>query len=98
MNKNPTTIKNMTAFKRQRNYCVSLRRKNLTSFHNNITKRGIATNKSFWTFNKPFLKNKGFLENDDITLIEENKVITSERELAKTFNEHYINIVEKGSE
>ena len=27
----------------------------------------------------------------------ENKVITSERELAKTFNEHYINIVEKSS-
>ena len=28
MNKNPTTIKKLTAFKRQRNYCVSLRRKN----------------------------------------------------------------------
>ena len=38
----------------------------------------------------PFLTNKGFLENNDITLIEQNKVITSERELAKTFNEHYI--------
>ena len=42
--------------------------------------------------------NKGFLENEDITLIEGNKIITSERELVKTFNEHYINIVEKSSE
>ena len=33
--------------------------------------------------------------NNDIT--EENKAITSERELAKTFNKHYINIVEKSS-
>ena len=30
-------------------------------------------------------------------LIEEIKVITSERELTKTFNEHYISTVEKGS-
>ena len=56
----------------------------------NVTKRGITTNKNVWTFIMPFLTNKGFLENNDITLIEENKVITSERELSKTFNEHYI--------
>ena len=30
-------------------------------------------------------------------LTERIKVITSERELTKTFNEHYISIVEKGS-
>ena len=55
-----------------------------------VTKRCITTNKNVW--------NKGFFENNDITLIDENKVITSERELAKTFNEHYTNIVEKSSE
>ena len=93
MNKNPTII-NITAYKRQRNLCASVIRKNIKSFLNNVTKRGI-TNKIFWTFIKLFQANKGFLENNDITLIEENKVITSERELAKTFNEHYINNVEK---
>ena len=40
---------------------------------------------------------QGFLENNDIAIIEENKVITRERELAKTFNEHYINTVDKSS-
>ena len=49
-------------------------------------------------FIKLFLTNKGFLENKDVTLTEGNKVITSEGEIAKTFNEHYVNIVEKGSE
>ena len=96
MNKNPTE-KNITAYKRQRNLSVSLRRKNIKSFLKNVTKTGIISNKNFWTFIKPFLTNKGFLENKDITLIEGNKVITSERELAKTVNEHYINIVEKSS-
>ena len=96
MNKNPTE-KNITAYKRQRNLCVSLRRKNIKSFFNNVTKTGIITNKNFWTFIKPFLTNKGFFENKNITLIEGNKIKTNERELAKTFNEHYINIVEKNS-
>ena len=97
MNKNPTE-KNITAYKRQRNLCVSVRRKNIKSFLNNLTKTSPITNKKFWTFINPFLTNKGFLDNKDITLIEENKIITSERELAKTFNEHYINIIEKSSE
>ena len=95
INKNPTII-NITAYKRQRNLCVSLSRKNTKSFLNKVTKRGITSNKNFF-FIKPFLTNKGFLENNDITITEENKVITNERELAKTFNEHYINIVEKSS-
>ena len=81
MSKNPTE-KNITAYKIQRNLCISIRRKTIQSFLNNVTKAGIITDKNFWTFIKPFLENKGFLENKDITLIEGNKIITSERELA----------------
>ena len=51
MSKN-ATITNITAYKRQRNFCVSLRRKNIKAF--NVTKRGITANKNFWTFIKPF--------------------------------------------
>ena len=69
--------------------------KNIKSFLNNVTKKDIITNKNFWTFIKPVLTDKGFIENKDVTLIEGNKIITGKRELAKTFNEHYINIVEK---
>ena len=48
-------------------------------------------------FHQSSLINKGFLGNKDITLIEGNKIIISKRELAETFNEYYINIVEKSS-
>ena len=95
-NKNPTII-NITVYKRQRNLCVSLRRKIIKSFLNNISKRAIITNKNFWTFTKPFLTKEGFLESNVITLMKENKVITSEKELVKAFNEYYINIAEKCS-
>ena len=94
MDRSPTE-KNITAYKRQRNLCVSLRRKNIKSFLKNVTKRDIIKNKNFWTFIKPFLTNKELLENKDITLIERNKIMTSKRELAKIFNEYYIDIVEK---
>ena len=59
MNKNPTE-KNITAYKRQRNLCVSLRRKSIKSFFKNVAERGIITNKNFWIFIKPFLKAKDF--------------------------------------
>ena len=90
-NKNPT-MKNLTVYKRQWNLCISLRRKNIKSFLSNVTKRGVTTNKSFWVFIKSFLRKKGFLENQDITLIEGNKIISSKRKLAKTFSKHYNNV------
>ena len=44
-----------------------------------------------------FLGNKGCLQNDDIILLDGEKIITSDRILAKCFNEHYINIVKRSS-
>ena len=53
--------------------------------------------KQFWKTIKPFLTNKGFLENSDIMLINDEGMVTDDTTLAKTFNEHYINIVERSS-
>ena len=46
---------------------------------------------------KPFLTNKGCLENNDIILLDGEKMITNDRILAKRLNEHYINIVKHSS-
>ena len=46
---------------------------------------------------KPFLTNKGCLENDNIILLDGEEMIATDRILAKRFNEHYINIVERSS-
>ena len=46
MNKNPTG-KNITAYKRQRNLRVSLRRKNIKSFFNNVKKGALLQIKTF---------------------------------------------------
>ena len=60
-----------------------------------MAKTGVQTNKDFWKLIKPFLTNKGFLENAGIMLTEKDKIVTEEKELAGIFNDHYINIVER---
>ena len=45
---------------------------------------------------KPFLRNKGFIESNDITF-NKNKIMSNAKELTKLFNGYYINIVEKGN-
>ena len=91
--KNPTK-ENKRSYKKQRNKFVSLRRKSITQ---HFSKIGIMTNKQFWKPTKPFLTNKRCLENNNIILVDGEEMITNDRILAKYFNEHYINIVERSS-
>ena len=88
---------NELAYKKQRNLCVSIRRKSITNYLNKFTDKGLETNKSFWKFIKPFLTNKGTLTDCDITFVDGKKIISDDFELVKTFNNHYINTVEINS-
>ena len=53
------------------------------------------TKKQFWKAMKPFLTNKGCLENNDIVLLDSEEMITNDRILAKRLNGHYVNIVKR---
>ena len=55
--KNPSE-ENERKYKRQRDLCVSLRRKAVKQYFSNITSKGIVTNKALWKTIKPFLKKK----------------------------------------
>ena len=88
---------NERKYKRQWNLCVSFRRKAIKQYFFNIASKGIVTNKAFWKTIGLFLSNKGCLENNDIMLINDDEMVTDDKQLAKTFNEHYINTVERSS-
>ena len=75
---------------------MSLRRKVIKQYFSNINSKGIVTNKEFCKTIKPFLTNKG-LENSDIMLINDDEMVTDDKTLAKTFNNHYIDIVKRSS-
>ena len=47
---------------------------------------GVTGNNDFWNAVKPFLTSKGFLHNDDIAMNFDNRTITDDKELSKTFN------------
>ena len=65
----------------------------LNKFSGKVLGKGLETTKSFWKFIKPFLTNKGTLTDCDITIVDGKKIIWDDFELAKTFNNHYINTV-----
>ena len=88
---------NELGYKKQRNLCVSIRRKSTTNYLNKSTDKGLETNKSFWKFINPFLTNKGTLADCDITIADGKKIISDGFELAKTFTNHYINTAQISS-
>ncbi len=88
---------NEIKFKKQRNKCVSLRKKAIRNHFKNATSNGIVSNQDFWKLVNPYLSNKGGLHGNDITLVKGDKIITNDKELAEVFNDHYIYIVEKSS-
>lgn len=49
----------------------------------------------FWRFIKLVLTNKGTITGSNITLSKGKNMSRNEYEIANTFNEHYIDIVEK---
>ena len=59
-------------------YCI------LKLYFNNATKTGVQTNQDFWKLIKPFLTNRGFLENAEIMLAERDKIETKEKDKIET--------------
>ena len=80
---------------RNKEISVTIHQKSIRNYFNKIANGNIVANRNFWKIVKLFLSNKGHLENVDIMLNHNNKIICNDHELVKIFNEHYINIIEK---
>ena len=80
---------------RNKEISVTIHQKSIRNYFNKIANGNLVTNRNFWKIMKPFLSNKGHLENVDIMLNHNSKIVCNDHELVKVFNEHYINIIEK---
>ena len=85
---------NRASYKKQRNYCLNLLRKEKKKYYRNLNVNKIIDNKQFWKTMKPFFSDKSKL-NRDITLIDGENIITSETEIAETMNTFFSNAVQK---
>ena len=81
-------------FKIQRNLCVTLLRKTKRDYYEILELDEVNDSKKFWNTVKPVFGNK-VTTRSNITLIDNEKLITSEIELAKIFNKYFVDIVPK---
>ena len=88
------TEESKLAFKKHKNYCTRLYKKERQKFYSNLDPKCILDNKKFWETMKPFFSNKG-LNKRNITLIEENNIILNDAEIAETLNTFFDNTVRK---
>ena len=86
-------VANRDNYKKQRNLCVSMKRNAIKEDLKKTSSNLKGRSKPFYDMIKPYLTNKGALCSNDITLLENNILISNEKELADIFNDYYINIV-----
>ena len=89
--KDPTEH-NKTSYTKQRNWCVSLLRKEKNEYFANLNEKDIIDNKNFWQTVKPFLSEK-LKSREKITLVENEELVSSEFDIAQRFNQFFSNIV-----
>ena len=76
------------AFKRQKNYCNRLYKRERERYYTNLNMKNITDNKKFWKTIKPFFTDKGGSRNK-VVLVEDDKIISEDKEVAQTFNDYF---------
>ena len=92
-NTNPTN-KNRELYKKQRNYCVSLLKKEKKNYYNNLDLKIFEDNRKFWQNVKPLFSDKQDIKSRNIIIIENNTVISNKAGLAEKFNNYFVDAVE----
>ena len=86
--------KDREAYKKQRNLCVSLLRQNKKDYFETLDMKSVTDNEMFWKTVAPLFSNKSKVSNN-ITLSENEKLITNDQKSAEVFNNHFNSIVEE---
>ena len=78
-------------YNKQRNYVVSLLRNDKKNFHSNLDAKIVTDNRAFWKTTKPPLSEK-VTKHSKINLVEDDKIISRNDQIAKKFSEYFIYI------
>ena len=88
---NDPTLNNEIIYKKYRNYCVNLFKKEKKKYYENLDIKSFTDNKLFWKTIKPLFSDKQ-QHSSNITLIENKKIISNDLEIAETMNNFFTNI------
>ena len=78
-------------YKKQRNVCVYLNKKAKQEAMKNINVKRIENARSFWNTYKPYLSKK-YTTDEKIILVEGDKIVSNDDNIAHIFNEYFTNI------
>ena len=82
------SIENKLAYKKQRNFCSRLYKKERKVYYTKLNINNITDNRKFWKTMKPFFSDKG-VNTGKITLIEDNQIISANDRVAETLNSFF---------
>ena len=86
------TVNNEVLYKKQRNLCVNRLKKVKTTYYENLKPSSISDNKKFWKTVKPLFSDNA-ISVDNITLIENDDIISEDEKVAEVFNSFFSNAV-----
>ena len=89
---NLKTEESKNAYRKQRNYCVSLIRKAKCNLYEHLDHKLICDNRKFWKQVKAFFSDKT-PTNCNITLLENDKIVTDPSMCTEIFNNFFIDAV-----
>ena len=87
------TIENWNKFRKHRNSCVKLFRKEKRNYYNSLGISLVTDNKKFWKTVKPFFSDK-LQSKNKIVLIEDETIISKDVEVAETMNEFFVSVTD----
>ena len=86
------SLQDENAFKKQRNFCNMLYKREKRKYFNSLNLKDITDTKLFWKTVKPFLSNKRNLQKQ-ITLIEDNNIFSDDKIVAEKLSNYFENAV-----
>ena len=90
-NKTPKAV-DIFNYKKQRNSVVKINNECNTEYFDKLNVK--ATTKPFWKTCKPYFPNKHSHGGSKITLIENDRIISENNKIAKTFNTHFESVTD----
>ena len=87
------TVENWNKFRKHRNSCVKLFRREKRNYYNNLDISLVTDNKKFWKTVKPFFSDK-LQSKNKIVLIEDETIISNDVEVAETMNEYFVTVTD----
>ena len=87
------SIEDYNNYNKQRNFCSKLYKKERKKFYDNLDIKNITDNQKFWKTLKLLLSDKAKCGSSKINLVENDEILSTDKEIAEAFNNYYSNAV-----